>query len=58
MNNRQKFEKANFASPVVDGAVIGNGGQGGRYTLKDGQTFTLDRDECARLSRGFPKWDL
>src|SRR3546814_18484486 len=37
----RKFMLANDASPVVAGEVIGNGGQGGRYTLKDGRTFTL-----------------
>src|SRR3546814_6185893 len=41
----RKFMLANDASPVVAGEVIGNGGQGGRYTLKDGRTFTLPRSE-------------
>jgi|GEM_PF-4708531 len=47
-DNLKRFIAANRRSPVVSGAVIGNGGQGAHYTLANGKTFTLSDDECRR----------
>lgn len=52
----REFLQANEQSPVVSGAAIGNGGQGCRYTLKDGRKFTLGRKACEEI--GYPRWDL
>lgn len=54
--NAERFRAANEKSPVASGAVIGEGGRGCRYTLKNGQIFTLSRDDCVTL--GCPRWDL
>lgn len=52
------FMRANDASPVIAGEVIGNGGQGGRYTLKDGRVFTLPLEVARAVPEPYPKWDL
>ena len=53
----RKFMNANDKSPVVSGAAIGNGGEGGFYTLKDGQTFKLSLADCKALKEHYPMWD-
>lgn len=52
------FMRANDASPVIAGEVIGNGGQGGRYTLANGKVYTLPLDVSRALPENYPKWDL
>jgi len=52
----RSFMKANDQSPVVSGAAIGEGGQGGFYTLEDGKTFKLLLDDCQALTDGYPRW--
>ena len=54
----KKFIKANDKSPVVEGSAIGRGGEGGRYTLKDGTHFRLPVEVCRELPEGYPKWDI
>ena len=56
-NNVINFMKANDESPVVSGAAIGNGGEGGFYTLKNGKSFKLSLDDCRALTPPYPKWD-
>ena len=56
--NAKKFKKLNDKSPVVSGAIIGNGGQGSRYTLADGTYCELDLEACKALPDGYPIWDL
>lgn len=54
------FMAANDKSPVVIGAAIGNGGQGGQgghYTLKDKQSFRLSVEDCQSLPEGYPRWN-
>lgn len=48
------FIKANAASPVVYGSVIGEGGHGCYYRLEDGSTFELSAKECRQI--GQPRW--
>lgn len=50
------FMQANDKSPVVSGAAIGNGGQGGVYTLADKQSFRLSVEDCRSLPAGYPRW--
>lgn len=56
MTRVEKFMAANKLSPVVSGSAIGNGGQGARYTLKNGMRFILSADDCRKI--GHPRWDL
>lgn len=53
----EDFMKANDDSPVVSGAAVGKGGQGGYYTLKNGKTFKLSLEDCQALSKTYPRWD-
>lgn len=50
-----EFIEANKQSPVVEGRVIGRGGQGAVYRLDDGRTFRLSADVCAMVE---PRWKL
>ncbi len=50
------FMTANDKSPVVSGAAIGKGGEGGYYTLQDGKSFKLDLADCQALPEGYPRW--
>lgn len=52
------FCALNDASPVIIGQVIGNGGEGATYTLKNGQKILLSGQVCRALPPGYPKWDL
>lgn len=52
------FMRANDASPVVIGRVIGNGGQGAVYTLENGKVFTLPLDVARAVTEPYPKWLL
>lgn len=52
------FVRANDESLVVSGYAIGNGGEGGVYTLADGRVFRLDLEACRALPENYPKWDL
>lgn len=52
-HNAHRFTEANKRSPVVYGAVIGNGGRGAIYRLANDQTFTLTAAECAMVQ---PRW--
>lgn len=53
-SNAQAFLAANRRSPVISGSAIGNGGEGGHYTLRSGRSFTLTREECEQV--GMPRW--
>lgn len=53
----EQFMKENDKSPVIIGSVIGNGGQGGYYTLANGKQFTLNLQDCNDLPEGYPKWN-
>lgn len=44
--NAEAFKQANAEHRVVSAEVIGLGGKGGRFTLADGRTFTLNADEA------------
>ena len=48
--------KANDESPVVAGAAIGNGGEGGYYHLANRQSFKLSLKDCQSLGEGYPIW--
>lgn len=50
-----EFKAANAKSPVVHGAVIGSGGKGAYYTLKNGVVFELSRQDCAAVTP--IRWD-
>lgn len=53
------FIGANKASPVIIGAAVMNGregGQGAYYTLEDGRRFKLSGEDCRSLPEGFPRW--
>lgn len=52
----EKFVKENDLSPVIIGAAIGKGGEGGRYTLANGKRFVLNLQDCLDLPEGYPKW--
>jgi hypothetical protein len=52
--NAQTFVAANFLSPVIEGTVKGEGGEGAVYTLQDGRRFELSADECKAV--GLPRW--
>lgn len=52
--NVQQFLDANALSPVISGAVIGQGGQGAHYTLENGAVFELSHDDCETI--GKPRW--
>lgn len=54
--NAKRFIKENDRSPVIAGAVIGEGGEGGHYTLMNGMSFTLNLQDCQALPKGYPKW--
>lgn len=56
MTRAEKFIAANKLSPVVSGSARGKGGEGARYTLKNGMTFVLTADDCRKI--GYPRWDL
>jgi hypothetical protein len=51
----KQFKLANRHSPVIAGSVIGNGGQGARYTLANRKTYTLTADDCTAIE---PRWQL
>lgn len=53
-----EFMAANDDSPVVSGAAIGNGGQGGVYTLADGRCYVMSGAICRALPEGYPRWKL
>jgi hypothetical protein len=55
-HSADEFRKANDKSPVVQGSVIGRGGQGGAYVLDDGTTMVISAEECKKLPSGYPKW--
>jgi hypothetical protein len=50
------FMAANDKSPVVAGYAIGQGGQGGNYTLKDGSKYYVGAAACGLLREGYPRW--
>jgi hypothetical protein len=52
--NVRAFLDANRRFPIISGSVVGSGGKGCHYTLSDGRTFTLSRDECEQV--GMPRW--
>lgn len=52
----KKFMAANDKSPVISGAVIGKGGEGGYYKLQDGTRFKLNLADCQALPEGCPRW--
>ncbi len=52
------FVKANRHNLVIEGGVIGSGGQGARYRTYDGVWHVLCREACKLLPEGFPRWKL
>lgn len=54
--NLQNFIRANRNHPVTVGAAVRNGGRGAHYTLANGRTYTLSREECAALPDHLPWW--
>lgn len=56
--NAKRFLVANKESPVVSGAALepnpNRPSRGARYTLDDGRTFTLSREDCEQV--GMPRW--
>lgn len=54
--NAQAFITANSKSPVVSGYAFGNGGEGGRFNLKNGKHFDLTAQEAQMV--GEIKWDF
>lgn len=53
--NAKEFVEANKTSGVYKAHAIGNGGQGGVYTLDNEETFTLTREELVSMPRA-PRW--
>lgn len=47
------FIAANILSPVVSGAAIGNGGEGGYYTMQSGNTYKLSAKDLRSYQ---PRW--
>lgn len=58
IDKAQEFIEANRASPIVYGSVRSTGGA--YYTLDNGRSFVLSRDDCERISFrvGMPRWKL
>lgn len=54
----QHFMEENDKHPVIIGAAIGNGGQGGYYTLENGKSYRLSLEDCQALAEGYPKWKI
>jgi C-terminal processing protease CtpA/Prc len=52
------FIRANKRHPVIDGQVIGRGGQGAIYELSNGHIFKLTAEEIGALPPEFPRWKL
>lgn len=48
------FVIANANSPVISGSVIGAGGNGGYYTLKDGKRFKISNTDSKSMP--YPVW--
>lgn len=48
--NAEQFRQANARSPVVEGTVIGLGGEGAIYRLQSGRTFTLTAVEVDQVA--------
>lgn len=56
-NNAKAFVRANKKFGVYQAHAIGNGGQGGVYTLDNQETFTLTKAELQSMPRA-PRWNF